>query len=431
LVTSNGKTTIECRRQCEEQTVVKHQKGNPIKLLSAELRPYKRKVESALNAASKSDDHKRLTKLFSPLLGGAFGYLSYELGRYLEELPQQAKNDIEMPDMAMGIYEVVLITSHEQKASWIVDVTGENADLINKWLDVYNQYIESIDQDLKQPWQATSELESNYSRLDYEKKFDAIKAYLKEGDAYQINLTKRFNINVEGDPFASYCRMRKISPAPYGAYMNFPFAQVLSNSPEQFIEVDSKAVLTSPIKGTNPRDKEVLERDLVLAQSLADSKKDRAENLMIVDLMRNDLGRVCEVGSVIVPKLFGIESYANVHHMVSHIRGRLLADKNAIDLLIACFPGGSITGAPKKRAMEIIDELEPTARGVYCGAIGWIGFGGNMQTNIAIRTITHIDGVAYFSAGGGIVMDSEVESEYQELKDKANVMAQIVGVLKE
>jgi len=210
--------------------------------------------------------------------------------------------------------------------------------------------------------------------------------------------------------------------------MNFPFAQVLSNSPERFVECLDSVVKTSPIKGTRPRDLEVLERDLELAHELEQSGKDRAENVMIVDLLRNDLGRVCEIGSVQVPELFAVESFANVHHLVSHISGRLCDGVHAIDLLEACFPGGSITGAPKKRAMEIIDELEEYCRGIYCGAIGWIDFRGNMETNIAIRTITCADGRSYFSAGGGIIIDSEENAEYQELQDKAAIMIKTVGV---
>ena len=205
-------------------------------------------------------------------------------------------------------------------------------------------------------------------------------------------------------------------------------AQILSNSPERFIECVAGEVKTSPIKGTRPRDLDVLEKDLELADELEQSSKDRAENVMIVDLLRNDLGRVCEIGSVQVPELFSVESFANVHHLVSHISGKLREEMHAIDLLEACFPGGSITGAPKKRAMEIIDELEDYCRGVYCGAIGWIDFRGNMETNIAIRTITCVDGRSYFSAGGGIVIDSKENAEFKELQDKAAIMIKTVGL---
>lgn len=396
---------------------------SPFHLVANAIEPYKNNV---------SDDALLSHQMNAPFYGGAIGYFGYELGKRVEDLPNKAVDDLALPDMAIGIYEVALVTCHDKRETWLIDATGENDQLIDEWLALVNQYWHSEDVNMlgQKPWTAISGLQENISKEEYKIKFDQVKRYLHEGDAYQINLTKRFSVKVEGCAWASYERMRQLSPAPFGAYMNFPFATILSNSPEQFVECYSQVVKTSPIKGTRPRDNEVLERDLELAEELENSVKDRAENVMIVDLLRNDFGKICETGSVKVPQLFAVESFANVHHLVSQVTGKLKADANALGLLEASFPGGSITGAPKKRAMEIIDELEPHYRGVYCGAIGWVGFAGNMQTNIAIRTITYSKGTAYFSAGGGIVMDSICDEEYQEIRDKAAVMFGIVGANK-
>ena len=215
--------------------------------------------------------------------------------------------------------------------------------------------------------------------------------------------------------------MRQLSPTPFAAYLNLPWAHVLSASPERFLQLRDGQVSTRPIKGTRRRDTDAV-RDAILKQELAASAKDRAENLMIVDLLRNDLGKVCQPGSIQVPELFAIESYANVHHLVSSIRGRLAPGQDALSLLRACFPGGSITGAPKRRAMQVIGELETTPRGIYCGSIGYIGHHGDMDGNIAIRTLTWQAGHATFNAGGGIVADSDAASEYQECRTKAAPM---------
>jgi para-aminobenzoate synthetase component I len=245
-----------------------------------------------------------------------------------------------------------------------------------------------------------------------------IRDYLIAGDCYQVNLAQRFAAPAAGDPWTAYRRLRVLNAAPFGAYLQTPDAHLLCSSPERFLWVRDGRVETRPIKGTRPRATDP-DEDARLAESLRLSPKDRAENLMIVDLLRNDLGRVCATGSLQVPGLFEIERFARVHHLVSTVTGRLAAGRTALDLLRAAFPGGSITGAPKRRAMEIIEELEPHRRGVYCGAIGYLGFDGAMDTNIAIRTLIHSDGVVRCWAGGGIVADSDPESEYRETYDKA------------
>lgn len=421
LITKKEKTAIHV-----SGNEVEYSDESPFHIVSKTIESYKEKFRT--NDVSQHG-------LDVPFCGGAIGYFGYELGRHIETLPCLAIDDLDLPDMAIGIYEVAIVTCHTKQETWLIDATGENRQLRSQWLNQVEQYWKSKNsnnkvQDQPKPWRAVSELQENINRDEYQGKFDQIKQYLYEGDAYQINLAKRFNVKIVGDAWSSYLRMRQLSPAPFGAYMNFPFATILSNSPEQFIECSAQSVKTSPIKGTRPRDKEVLEHDIALAKELKNSIKDQAENVMIVDLLRNDLGKICEIGSIDVPQLFAIESFTNVHHLVSQITGQLQIEKNALDLLESSFPGGSITGAPKKRAMEIIDELEPHCRGVYCGAIGSIDFVGNMKTNIAIRTITNKQDVAYFSAGGGVVMDSDCDEEYQEIMDKAAVMLSIVGVKK-
>ncbi len=260
----------------------------------------------------------------------------------------------------------------------------------------------------------------------YQTKFDQVQRYIRAGDCYQVNLTKRFSAKVLGQAWPTYMKLRSASPAPYAAYLHLPFATILSNSPESFIQCREQQVVTSPIKGTRPRDHRSKFKDRMAADALLNSAKDRAENLMIVDLMRNDLSRCCELGSVKVPKLFALHSFANVHHLISTVVGRLRDDLHALDLLKSCFPGGSITGAPKIRAMQIIEELESSRRGLYCGAIGYIGVDGNLETNIAIRTMVLRDGVVRFSAGGGLVLDSCAGDEYQELNDKASMMSSVI-----
>jgi para-aminobenzoate synthetase component 1 len=268
-------------------------------------------------------------------------------------------------------------------------------------------------------------LRSNLSREDYLVALERIRGYLYAGDCYQVNFAQRFAVPAQGDAWQAYKGLRRMNPAPFGAYLATPDCRILCSSPERFLRVRGDRVETKPIKGTRPRGGDPAE-DRVLAESLRRSPKDRAENLMIVDLLRNDLGKVCAIGSVHVPTLFEVETYPRVHHLVSTVRGRLAGGRNAVDLLRACFPGGSITGAPKLRAMEIIEELEPHRRGVYCGAIGYLGYDGAMDTNIAIRTLVHSAGVVRLWAGGGIVADSDPDAEYRETYDKAAPLLELL-----
>jgi para-aminobenzoate synthetase component 1 len=360
-----------------------------------------------------------------PFCGGAIGYFGYDLARRLERLPEHAMDAENIPEMVIGIYGWAVVVDHHERRTFLVG-QGRNSALDSRWPHLVKAFSQIHTIGWQQPdFYVLGGVASNLDRARYGRVFDRIQHYIREGDCYQVNLAQRFSAHCAGNPWAAYQLLRLFNPAPFSAYLNFPHVQVLSSSPERFLKITGRVVETKPIKGTRPRSPEPLE-DAAKAQELRNSLKDRAENLMIVDLLRNDIGKNCTPGSVRVPKLFEIESYATVHHLVSTIRGRLAEGRDALDLLRGCFPGGSITGAPKIRAMEIIEELEPHRRGIYCGAIGYIGFDGNMDSNIAIRTLVHSDNTIRFWAGGGIVADSDQEQEYQECYHKAAALLNLL-----
>ncbi len=360
-----------------------------------------------------------------PFCGGAIGYFGYDLGRRFDGLPSLSTDSGKLPDMAMGIYDWALVVDHQEQQSWLVG-QGENSATKERWNDLVAQFSQPIDINNQSVFHVQGEVKSNMSKQQYAAAFDGIQRYIYDGDCYQVNLSQCFSVSVSGDPWIAYQALRKTNPAPYAAYLNTPFSQILSCSPELFLQVRGKLVKTKPIKGTAPRGTD-REEDERLIQQLIHSQKNRAENLMIVDLLRNDLGKSCKIGTVQVSELFSVESFATVHHLVSTVSGVVGADTDAIMLLRDCFPGGSITGAPKHRAMEIINELEPHRRGIYCGSIGYIGFDGNMEANIAIRTLTASGDSIHFCAGGGIVADSVMEDEYQEVRHKAAAMFELLG----
>lgn len=359
-----------------------------------------------------------------PFNGGAIGYFSYDLARRLETLPVIAEDAEHTAEMAVGIYNWALIVDHQQKISYLIGHDCEE----QKWQALIAQFSQLPEQQEHNAFKVVSTIDSNMDKAFYKQAFDRIKQYLKEGDCYQVNLAQRFAARCEGDPWTAYQTLRKLNAAPFSCYLNLPEVQILSSSPERFLKLTKGIVETKPIKGTRPRKQDDAE-DQQQIKSLESSNKDRAENLMIVDLLRNDISKTCKKGSVKVPVIFNVESYATVHHLVSTVTGILAEGQHALDLLKSCFPGGSITGAPKIRAMEIIEELEPNRRGVYCGAIGYIGFNGNMDTNIAIRTLVHSKNTIRFWAGGGIVNDSVMEEEYQESFDKAAAMLDLLKLL--
>jgi para-aminobenzoate synthetase component 1 len=359
-----------------------------------------------------------------PFCGGALGYFAYDLGRRYEQLPTHARAEERMPEMAVGIYDWALVVDHLERRSWLV-AQGRDPETDWKWDRLVAQFSAPPAERARQPFRITGPLASNLTRESYARRFRRVMDFIHAGDCYQINLAQRFSAPATGDPWSAYQALRIVNPAPYSAYLRTPYGSVLSSSPERFLKVRDGAVETRPIKGTRPRAGHP-RLDSERIAELQSSSKDRAENVMIVDLLRNDLSKNCETGSVKVPRLFEVESFATVHHLVSTVAGTLRADRDALDLLRGCFPGGSITGAPKHRAMQIIEELEPQRRGVYCGAIGYIGFDGNMDTNIAIRTLVCSGGSVRFWAGGGIVADSQLEDEYQETFDKAAALLKLL-----
>lgn len=360
-----------------------------------------------------------------PFNGGAMGYFSYDLARRLEKLPVIAKDEENLAEMMVGIYSWAVIIDHHKKQSWLVG-NGIAKDAWNQLIDQFNVLPTAIEDE---SFSILDKTQSNMDKQSYNRAFNRIKHYLKEGDSYQVNLAQRFFSRCSGNPWTAYKILRKINSAPFSAYLNFPDVQILSSSPERFLKVVDAEVETKPIKGTRPRFQDQV-KDEKQKNALLQSKKDRAENVMIVDLLRNDLSKNCKQGSVKVPVLFDIESFATVHHLVSTVTGVLDDGQHASDLLRNCFPGGSITGAPKIRSMEIIEELEPNRRGLYCGAIGYMGFDGNMDTNIVIRTLIHSENTIRFWAGGGIVYDSVMEDEYQESLDKAVALLDLLELFR-
>lgn len=349
-----------------------------------------------------------------PFLGGALGLFGYDLGRRFESLPAYAAADIALPDMAVGIYDWALIVDHQRGEVSLLSYGDPHARL--RWLQAQCAAPTA-------PFALTSAWRSNMSREQYGEKFRQVQAWLHSGDCYQVNLAQRFQASYCGDEWQAFCQLNRANRAPFSAFIRLPDGAVLSLSPERFIRLHQGEIQTRPIKGTLPRLADP-QQDARQAEKLARSPKDRAENLMIVDLMRNDIGRVAEAGSVRVPELFVVEPFPAVHHLVSTITARLPDHLHGSDLLRAAFPGGSITGAPKVRAMQIIDELEPQRRNAWCGSIGYLSLCGNMDTSITIRTLTAWQGQLYCSAGGGIVADSEEAAEYQETFDKVNRILQ-------
>ncbi len=343
-----------------------------------------------------------------PFLGGLIGYWSYDLGRRLERLPGQARDATSLPWSRHGLYDWALIHDHHRHEAWLV-ATRERREQVDQWLRTAPEP--------EAPFSMTGPFAAEIDRDGYGQRFRAVQRYIHAGDCYQINLAQRFSAPYQGDLWQAYRRLRQATPTPFAGYLAWDDKAVLSLSPERFLEVRDGQVETRPIKGTRPRGV-TPEQDHTLADDLMRSAKDRAENVMIVDLLRNDLGRVCAPGSVRVPQLCGLESYANVHHLVSVVTGQLAGHHTPLDLLAAAVPGGSITGAPKVRAMQIIDELEPSRRSVYCGSLGYVDTRGHMDTSIAIRSAVADGGHLHLWGGGGLVADSDEEAEYRETLDK-------------
>ncbi len=377
-----------------------------------------------------------------PFQGGLAGYLGYEFAAALDRVPTPHRRDRSLPDVVLALYDWVIAWDHDAAEAWIIstgvpDVAQERRRRAETRLIQIKELLEGATSvhdmapSRSLPYRGdptvAGGLVSTFSPDAYRAAVTRVRDYILAGDIFQANLSQRFAAPLPCPPFDLYTRLRNRNPAPFAAYFEVDGTAVLSVSPERFLRLEEDgSVETRPIKGTRPRGGDPAD-DARLAQELLSSDKDRAENVMIVDLLRNDMSRVCRAGSIHASSLCSLESHPTVHHLVSVVQGRLNPGEDALGLLAAAFPGGSITGAPKVRAMEIIAELEPTARSIYSGAIGYIGFSGAMDTSIAIRTAIAEDGELYFNAGGGIVADSDPDAEYRETLDKAQAFIQVLS----
>ena len=403
--------------------------GNVLEFVRERLRPWARPAAPGL----------------PPFQGGAAGYLGYDFAAVLERIPGHRYRDIAGPDVALGLYDWVLCWDHQAGRAWVISTgmpatgaaasarAGQRLELVRQRLNRAAGWARPPVVEPTLPACPTTMIDgrvaSTFSREDYLGSVQRVVDYILAGDVFQVNLSQRLETPAPADLFALYTDLRRRNPAPFAAYLDFGARQILSASPERFLHYDpsTHVVETRPIKGTRPRGRPGTD-DALLGEQLRESEKDRAENVMIVDLLRNDLSRVCEPGTVRVPGLLQLEVHPTVFHLVSTITGRLRPGLDAADLLCAAFPGGSITGAPKVRAMEIIAELEPTHRGPYCGSIGYWSVTGALDTSIVIRSYVASGGRLYFQVGGGIVADSDPEQEYRETLDKAAALITAASV---
>lgn len=372
-----------------------------------------------LRAALQSFGHEQPDEMLDlPFVGGMIGYLSYDFGRRIEDLPQRSDDDLGLPDARVGLYAWALISDHQARTSQLVFHPRVDDAERKRLCALFETDLQAAEQP---PFRLHARFRPDLQKAQYQQALEKVHAYILAGDCYQVNYTQRFRARCSGSPWQAYRALREACPTPFSGYLALEDGAILSLSPERFIQMHRRQVETRPIKGTRPRGRTLAE-DAANAAELLASDKDRAENLMIVDLLRNDLGRSCRPGSVRVPELFALESYPNVHHLVSSVTGELAADKDALDLLLGSFPGGSITGAPKIRAMQIIDELEPTRRSIYCGSLFYLDVRGELDSSITIRTLLLQDGQASCWGGGGIVADSAWEAEYEESLTKVDVL---------
>jgi para-aminobenzoate synthetase component 1 len=398
--------------------------GNPFDVLGEILREYK--LDGNPGAL--------------PFVGGAVGYLSYDLGHFIEKLPSSAVDDLQLPECYLAFYDAVAVFDHLKGRAYIASTgfpdkgvdrqkrAGARLEEMKRTVAQAPHLEEDKTSHLDQLVSKRVNLRSNFTHDRYLEAVKRAREYIIAGDIFQVNLSQRFEADMPLLPYELYRRLRKINPAPFASYLNFDGVTVVSASPERFLRLSGDRVETRPIKGTRPRGKDPA-RDEALLLELINSFKDKAEHVMIVDLERNDIGRVCRFGTVRVSELMAPEKYATVFHLTSTVEGRLRPGKDAIDLLRATFPGGSISGAPKVRAIEIIDELEPTRRSVYTGSIGYFGFNGGLDLNIVIRTILVKGRKAYFQVGGAVVYDSDPEAEYIETLDKARALIQALSMV--
>ncbi len=354
----------------------------------------------------------------SPFAGGLIGLLAYDFGKRLEKLPQRAPDDLGLPAGRFGLYDWALVSDHQQQRSFLLFHPRQPQYERERLVAVF----EAENEPYGEPaFKLQTGFQAQLQADDYRQAIACIQRYIQAGDCYQVNFAQRFDAPYQGDPWQAYRHLREACPTPYAGFLALADGAILSLSPERFLRLCEGQVETRPIKGTRPRRTDPA-ADAEEARALQESPKDRAENLMIVDLLRNDLGRSCRIGSVRVPELFRLESYPNVHHLVSAVTGTLAEGRDAFDLLAGSFPGGSITGAPKIRSMQIIDELERGCRSIYCGSLLYIDVRGEMDSSITIRTLLARQGRISCWGGGGIVADSSWQAEYQESIDKVHVL---------
>jgi len=385
-------------------------RGNPFSILDSILCRYK-------------IYHKNMQHL---PCGGAVGYFGYDLKNLLEDLPPIKTPTSDIPDLLIGLYDMVFVYDHHACKGYIISTGmpeqkhGDQKRLAEKRLKEFKKVINDNrgQTSNRQLTTDTMLFSSNFTRGDYIDAVNKAKLYISSGDIYQVNLSQRFFIPFTEDPKSFYSKLRKLHPVPFGSFIDYGEFQVISNSPECFLKIRGDVIETFPIKGTRPRG-ESEAGDKAMIEGLKKSSKELAEHIMIVDLERNDLGKVCISGTVKVSEFEKIVTYPTLHHMVSSVTGRISEGISPIECIKACFPGGSVTGAPKVRAMEIIDELEPTSRGIYTGAIGYIDFCGNAELGMAIRTAVVSNNEMQLNVGGGIVADSVPEDEYEETLLKA------------
>jgi len=371
-----------------------------------------------------------------PLIGGAIGYFAYDMVRLIERIPATGRDDLGLDDCVMMFYLGLLAFDHVRHRVWVIrNVFTEGEGSLRKKYDAAVREIRHTRRLLERPLPPQRRarragplrVESNFTKARYLAAVRKAKAYIRAGDIFQVVPSQRFSAATRAEPFEIYRALRVVNPSPYLYFLRLDDVSVVGSSPEMLVKVQGRDVFYRPIAGTEPRGRTEME-DRALESKLLADPKERAEHIMLVDLGRNDLGRVCEYGSVQVERLMFVERYSHVMHLVSSLRGRLREGLDCFDALMACFPAGTLSGAPKIRAMEIIDELEPTRRGLYAGGVMYLDFSGNLDSCIALRTLVAKDGRAYIQAGGGIVADSVPEREYQETVNKARALVKALEI---
>jgi len=423
----------------KEGKAVARFRGNPFDVLAEKLAQFRLEASTSrvpLNGSPQGDARATGNGAVPPFTGGAVGYLSYDLLHFIERVPGTAMNDIQVPESYLGFYDLVLAHDNLLGKTYVVSTgfpeleESRRLKRARERLDEFKSRLSRMRPVARAPFgpvPGKMTLQGNFTHESYVKAVARARQYIIDGDIFEVNISQRFQTTLTIPPWELYLRLRNINPAPFASYLDFGDVTIVSASPERFLRVEGDYVETRPIKGTARRGR-TPEDDRELARELMGSIKDHAENMMIVDLERNDLGRICRYGSVRVTELAILETFPTVHHLTSTVVGRLLPGKTAADLLKVAFPGGSITGAPKIRSMEIIDELEPTRRSVYTGSIGYFGFNGNMDTNIVIRTFIIKGKRAWFQVGGAVVYDSDPEAEYRETMDKGRALINALSI---